>query len=281
VRAYVGPRQERADELLLDHVRPLLAALREGGRVERYFFLRYLDPAHHVRLRLSAEAEVLARSVRPLLEERLRVGLTDPAASFAYDEYEPEYVKYGGEAGLAVSEAHFEASSDAALSVLQSEKSRAATRAQAALVLVDALAARLVPSAADRRRAYAAWRDHWLAPLPQAERQRWLDYFAERSGRGASAAAAQLADDTLRSGPLSAVLDRWAAHLAETARTLAALEGQGRLYVSRARLAQSYAHLLCNRLGLAVPQEAFLLHLLHRANTPARACTSAAASASA
>jgi thiopeptide-type bacteriocin biosynthesis protein len=89
------------DRFLVDEVKPFVDAMRPDA----FFFIRYNDPAPHIRLRLM--------SARDLDQEVL--GVFPDAEIVAY---EPEFERYGGPELMPVAERQFESSSRAVLAAM-------------------------------------------------------------------------------------------------------------------------------------------------------------------
>jgi len=84
-----------------------------AGDIVRWFFVRYRDTDHHLRLRFDADPQMLAAVVRPKLEQLFQ----DWSAAGAiwrlqYDTYEREVDRYGGAEAIEVAESIFHADSD-------------------------------------------------------------------------------------------------------------------------------------------------------------------------
>ena len=107
-----------ADQVLCEVVSPLLAELRAAGAIDGWFFLRYGDPDHHLRLRFRGDPARLAGEALPALH-RAAAPLLDDAriTRVALDTYEREVERYGGPAGVELAEALFAADSDAVLAI--------------------------------------------------------------------------------------------------------------------------------------------------------------------
>ncbi|MFI1369313.1 thiopeptide-type bacteriocin biosynthesis protein [Streptomyces griseochromogenes] len=96
----------RQDEVLVEHLPRLLAALPDGGG--RWFFIRYADPEPHLRLRFHGDPGQLWSRLAPVIldwaddlyEQRL-------AGRLVVDRYEPETVRYGGPGSLDAAERFF------------------------------------------------------------------------------------------------------------------------------------------------------------------------------
>ena len=112
--ADVDPRT--ADAVIEEFVAPLVAKLGDDEALGGFFFIRYRDPAPHVRLRLRLPLErrgAVTNRVRALASEArpLVIGLREEA-------YEPELDRYGGPVGVEIAEGLFEASSRLVLATL-------------------------------------------------------------------------------------------------------------------------------------------------------------------
>ncbi|WP_055403127.1 MULTISPECIES: lantibiotic dehydratase [unclassified Mycobacterium] len=117
LKAYAGTAS--ADRILTDTVGPVIAKLREGGVVDHWFFLRYADPEHHLRLRLHGDPAALRDHALPALTDALAPHLADGTVwKLATDTYHREIERYGGDAGIELAERIHAVDSEAALQVL-------------------------------------------------------------------------------------------------------------------------------------------------------------------
>ncbi|MEU3521601.1 lantibiotic dehydratase [Streptomyces sp. NPDC006654] len=112
--------EQRQDEILTEYVPRLLA---EGGPgVRRWFFVRYRDPAPHLRLRLYTGTPEEAAQLLPAIgswADELRAARL--SARVTLDTYDPEVERYGGSEAMALAEEMFHADSE---SVLQQVRAR-------------------------------------------------------------------------------------------------------------------------------------------------------------
>ncbi|GAA3436263.1 lantibiotic dehydratase [Kutzneria kofuensis] len=113
LKLYASP--VRHDTLLAEHLAGLVDAL--GLPADRWFFVRYADPAPHLRLRFRGSGA--DRKICSWAAALVRTGL---AARFVIDEYEPESARYGGDRLIAAAEHAFGADSVAAVELLSSGK---------------------------------------------------------------------------------------------------------------------------------------------------------------
>ena len=123
VKIYCGT--EVLDRILTDHLHSVIEASLANGCVDRWFFLRYADPHHHLRLRLHGEPSVLWGPVLAALRSSL-----DSISADGYvwkvdaGHYEPEIERYGGPDAIEIAEGMFHADSECALQLLQQEQFR-------------------------------------------------------------------------------------------------------------------------------------------------------------
>ena len=99
-----------ADGVLVDAVRPLVSQCLADGLADSWFFVRYGDGGWHLRLRLHGEAAALLPRLHDATEPLLADGRL---WKVQLDTYEREVERYGGDAGMELSEAVFRHDSDA------------------------------------------------------------------------------------------------------------------------------------------------------------------------
>lgn len=109
-----------ADVVLRDELAPLAHDLVASGAARSWFFIRFGDPAWHLRVRFRGERAALRDAVLPKLEalfERLQASGT--AWKFQLDTYEREIERYGGPEGIELCEELFFFDSEAVVSMLE------------------------------------------------------------------------------------------------------------------------------------------------------------------
>jgi thiopeptide-type bacteriocin biosynthesis protein len=117
LKVYTGTAT--ADEVLRDAIGPVVRKLARSNAADRWFFVRYDDPAHHLRVRFHGTPTTLRRTVWPALQKELQPFLPDRRIwRLALDTYEREVERYGGPEGIELAEALFHADSDLALDIL-------------------------------------------------------------------------------------------------------------------------------------------------------------------
>lgn len=108
-----------ADEVLRNVVAPTVELAKTGKLASRWFFIRYADPGWHVRLRFQGAPGVLRGEVLAALNEACTPFVDDRRIrTMQLDTYEREVERYGGDQGIELSEALFEADSEAVLTIV-------------------------------------------------------------------------------------------------------------------------------------------------------------------
>ncbi len=104
-----------ADRVLLDVVRPFVEEALREGLADSWFFLRYSDPDWHLRVRLRGDTARLVGRLHDIAEPRVADGTI---WRMQLDTYDRELTRYGGDAGMELSEQLFRHDSDAVLGLV-------------------------------------------------------------------------------------------------------------------------------------------------------------------
>lgn len=243
-KLYAGPAT--ADRVLFEAVEPIARRAVERGAADRWFFLRYTDPSHHLRVRFHGRPEALHREVLPQLEEAVRrQGLVQ---RFQLDTYEREVERYGGPRGIPLAEQVAYLDSETVSALLRHLTGDGGAEARWRLALAGA--ARLFDDfgvSSDERleqmervrrsleREFAVGRKPLAHRLRQERRS--LEALLAGEAGGDPLVAAGLAELRRRSRRLEPVV-------AELAR----LERRGRLALPLAYINLSFVHMFFNRL---------------------------------
>ncbi|MBI1752326.1 MAG: lantibiotic dehydratase [Acidobacteria bacterium] len=140
LKIYTGPAS--ADRILTE-LAPLLRATGEEGLWDRWHFVRYRDPGHHLRLRFHGHPGRLVMELLPRVARHLEQGLVQGALwKWQVDTFMPELERYGGELGFSLAEAWFHEDSQRVLDRLAAGISEE-ERWKAGMVEVDAIWAAL------------------------------------------------------------------------------------------------------------------------------------------
>lgn len=238
-----------ADRLLRDEIGALAGRLVEEGSAERWFFIRYADPGHHLRLRLRGDPAGLRPELEALAERALTMGLAHDAV---FGTYSRELERYGGAHGIDPAERIFHADSDAVVELLRSFSSGADgydERWRIGLLGAEMLMRDLGLDAGARRSQAVRMRDSLAREFrveSSARRALAKRFRAERAAldelldldRGAAHLLA----------PGLATLTRRSERIAPIVAELRALRAEGKLGLSLEELSTSYVHMWLNRL---------------------------------
>ncbi|RKH57269.1 lantibiotic dehydratase [Corallococcus llansteffanensis] len=101
---------------ILDRLAPLLRQGQSTGAIHQWFFIRYQDPAWHLRVRILGPPSRIREELLPRIEEESR-RLTEAGQlwKLQHDTYEQELERYGGREGMAWAERLFHLDSEFAL----------------------------------------------------------------------------------------------------------------------------------------------------------------------
>lgn len=117
LKVYTGTAS--ADRILTEAIAPVVRVLRNGGIIDSWFFLRYHDPDHHLRIRLHGNPFDLRDAALVTVTDALSPYLDDGTiSSVAVDTYHRELERYGGDAGIELAERMHAADSDAVVDLL-------------------------------------------------------------------------------------------------------------------------------------------------------------------
>jgi thiopeptide-type bacteriocin biosynthesis protein len=109
LKLYCGPAS--ADRLLVE-LEPLLRRTQAEGLWDRWHFVRYRDPDHHVRLRFHGVPIRLLSELLPQFHQHLEAPLAQGLLwKVQVDTFGPEWERYGGSIGFALAEGWFFADS--------------------------------------------------------------------------------------------------------------------------------------------------------------------------
>lgn len=292
------------DRVVLGVAEPFVRRCLAEGWAEGHFFIRYSEFGPHVRLRLYGDPAVLEEKVWPALEAHVCAAQPDVVfetppmptefrsqvesygtgrlTHLARIEYEPETERYGGPDGVKLAEEFFEVSSDAAYALLQRTGAERSSRLGKGLLSMVVL----VHVFSRGRREHAADFSHqygigYLRSLTRSEdgATAWLGAFDSGFEGQAETLTAYVEEVWSRMDEgesLSEALDLYAEGLKGVRDRFAALLDAGRLYMRDAEpyagweqavrgICSSYVHMMNNRLGISVQEEAYLAYLITRA----------------
>ena len=258
-----------ADRLLVEVVAPLAALHEELAPDEPWFFIRYSDPEHHLRVRFRG-----GRDARRALEERMSALLrpfleAGSVHRVSLDTYLREIERYGGGRGIELAEAWFRADSAAALRLvaLLDGAEDEARRWKAVAMGFDRLLADFGLDLGERGRVVAAARESFGREfrVGSAVRQRLARRLrAER--RALEALVTGSTDKDARFADFADVFRQRSEATGEIVRQFRDLEEAGDLECPLDELLRSLTHMHANRLlpASARAQELVLHDFLQR-----------------
>jgi thiopeptide-type bacteriocin biosynthesis protein len=209
-----------------------------------------------------------------------------PNNSFSWEPYEPEYGKYGGAAGVALAEWHFQHSSDLVIESLRSMNLHLrtvllGTAAQLMMVMASCFLEREEQVTGFLERYHRFWDSSFSQTEFTARRgyDRAYDEMGPALGRRFVETRAAIAAG--QDERLPRFLRGWAAHCRELASRVRALAATGEMEfrswsadeimrlddpaVALPMLMSPYMHMTNNRLSVSIRDEAFLSYVLARA----------------
>lgn len=235
------------DRLLTQIIGPASEALLSKGLIDRWFFVRYADPDEHLRWRLHVADKTRPATVQRHVERAVATALSDGLVRhLAFDTYQREVERYGGDAGIEAAEQYFWADSEAIVQLLDPGKGVSPDlRWQCAIAGVDALLADFGLDVPARLRLTQRLRDAFGKEFrvdAAFARQLAARFRAVKSDLE-RVIDSELHDSPPWRGAFAARSTRAHAALAR----LRAAESAGMLHVPMETLAESYAHMHLNR----------------------------------
>ncbi|HEY6119368.1 MAG TPA: lantibiotic dehydratase, partial [Pyrinomonadaceae bacterium] len=260
-----------ADALLKNIVRPLTKSLLQLKVVDRWFFIRYADPAWHLRLRFHGLPDKLHRKGLPRIQDALNPLLDDGSIwRVQLDTYERELERYGGVEGIVLAEQLFYLDSEAVLEIiemLEPGDEGADERWRLTLCGIDCLLTDFGFDLENKRTVLKQVRDAFGKEFRVDKTlvgQLSEKYRKERKSLETLLNSDHNAESSLSPG--LAVLRHRSEQLVPLVAELKSHERSGKLSVPLVELASSYVHMHANRLLRSVQrqQELVLYDLLSR-----------------
>ncbi|WP_046004061.1 thiopeptide-type bacteriocin biosynthesis protein [Pseudoalteromonas rubra] len=283
VKLYVGKNIDRLDQLIVKVSR----CVEQFEDVDQWFFIRYVDDQGvHLRLRLRSKIrdleqfkneiqqvcaplvnalhELLPSTYYPMVKPE---GFEDSAVmgqelfghkdvQIIFDEYEPEYDKYGGSAGIKAAEVLFQLSSELAKDILADEIQGFYSRKDLVPLLMHECCEVFIPQ--EKRQEF--WKEYafyWLGgntPAAEDWREKFIEKWQQLREANVELLTSQL-DPRKQS-----YIDRWRAGLREAAKRYHDIGDIADF--SEEVLCFNFAHLMNNRLGIASLEESYMATLL-------------------
>ncbi len=280
-KIYVGEAAYAMDSLVTN----LLPELVVEARPCYWFFLRYYDErGPHIRFRLNVPtvgAEVAAAAIERAISDAVKkihylpqgvhrplIALDLPTAKRSMytvgaekSEYEPEFAKYGGESLIDLAHDAFTISSEVAIAVLAAERVGTVSRKSLAPILMNAA----LEAFADEEPAATFWQKYalfWLGKAPDSGAS-WIASFEAKADELSRSGISVLADR------LDSVAAKAVEQIRENLAKISAAYLQAKVDVETWNSVRfNLCHLMNNRLGFNMIEEAYLACLMERATTP-------------
>jgi thiopeptide-type bacteriocin biosynthesis protein len=272
-----------ADDVIRSIVEPFVRDQQSCGSIDSFFFIRYREDGPHVRLRLQGDPVILECRVAPALiayidgADKTRALDKKPKINLRWVSYQPELERYGGPAAVSVAEHFFEISSEAAFDLLrplptEPRSVRLGRALLAMLVLVQAF----FPSEAQATHFLRAYADGYLIRQARDEHQHGVvrEAFADGFRRQADTILAYVQESWLRLRADQMVvpaLEPYRVGVSVIREKLRVLQAHAQLFRKNLPVAEwsdachlivpSYVHMMSNRLGVTIPEEAYLAYL--------------------
>jgi len=254
-----APRQIE-DTLLATRVRPFVEAAKTKGVADEAFFVRYIDPEPHLRLRFHGQPDRLLGDLVPTVC-RWAAGLASEqlCLHFGFDTYDRELDRYGGVESTQACESIFAADSETVLSLLGLLENRIirVDRFTLALLSVDRFLAALGLDDAARL--------HWYRGQTEARKEASAEYRQRKTWLRVWLGDARYRFAQLGGDVLESELSLREAALAPLGARLSRLAQEGQLLRPLPSLLGSLVHMHLNRLmieGAAIERR--ILGLLAR-----------------
>ncbi|MGA8839057.1 MAG: lantibiotic dehydratase [Candidatus Aquilonibacter sp.] len=219
------------DRFLAEELQPLLASLSSERLIDAWFYIRYTDPADHIRLRLRSVEGSVGDAAECLFDQFARLVESNVLANVSVSSYEREIERYGGADAMDVCERVFSADSSFVLSNL----------------LAD------VPVDDERRIAFAARTIAQLAVACSRQTQQSAALFLRYRRGGKLREDDRKAVQAIR-GELQHVADV-TSPLWKSIAELLELDAGGGLSTPISNVIDSIMHMHCNRCGLDLESE--------------------------
>lgn len=132
--------------------------------VKKWFYIRYIDTVHHVRLRLFSSKDRIMNELLPsLLKFGSKLVSSGTVLRFAFDSYEREIDRYGGNEGMLVSEDifHLDSELDATVLNLSIQRKLPYNLLSVAVATIDILLESLGITSSERVYIYRAYKGNF------------------------------------------------------------------------------------------------------------------------
>lgn len=258
------------DRVVTEVVLPALAELRTTCDVDCFFFVRYGESGPHIRFRVACPAPTPNHDWRSVLDEIIEPLCVAIGVQPRSESYEPEWERYGGLAGMPISENLFESSSIYAAQaagdpVFRDQRAARRGRALACAVTLYGVFANFDAAVASRRLSAFAKRRATLAlPDGTSTLNERIRASAAKGIETVQPFVRELWDALVARRGVPSDIAQWRDGVECARASLSAIRCDGARLSGDTLLAHvegSYCHMMNNRLGLVATEEAHIAHL--------------------
>ena len=249
VKLYTG--KGTADRILRELGTSVIRPLQSSRVIDRWFFIRYVDPHWHLRLRFFTSNQSNANEVAKVFKE-LAVRLMNSGLVWRYatDTYDREVERYGGEEGVQLAEEVSCADSEAVLQLIEYflGESGEDLRWRVSLSSVDFFLDSFGLDLTSKSQLVEAIRDGFGKEFGSDSvlRRQLGDKY--RRERPRIHAALSFKDDDISFNKCVEILSERSLAMSESVKKMRIAESQGRLTRSVGEILQSHIHMHLNRL---------------------------------
>ncbi|HEX4965613.1 MAG TPA: lantibiotic dehydratase [Thermoanaerobaculia bacterium] len=248
-KIYTG--QASADSVLRSALGPVIRAASAENLAAEWFFIRYGDPSWHLRVRFHGEPGALLGQLLPRIHEALAPFHANGLVwRTQLDTYERELERYGGAAGIELSEQLFCADSDAVLGIVETvaDDEDGTERRHLALRSADMILDDFGLTLAAKRQQMESMRDGYFREFKlDAAGRRSLGHSFRKERRTLEAVLDRSQDAASRLKGGLELFARRSARIVPIAKELHRLAALGALSRSTSDLLSSYIHIHTNR----------------------------------
>lgn len=289
--------EPECDKIILEIIEPLILYGKEKKWFDKYFFIRYSERGTHVRLRFFGDTGTLNNNFKQYIEnyihnfadnELLSFPLPAPDqpehnSSLLWTDYEPEIERYGGEEAIKIAEEFFYYSSETAIELIkQMDLNDRSARLGKGLLTTLILIYVFLPDRLKASTFFNQYSGGYLSALGTTEdlKSMWVDAF----NSGFDKQSVKLIEfinmiwGALESSDeLSETLDIYKNNMMIIKEKIKTLFDVGSLnkngykiedwYGCVRMIVSSYVHMMNNRLGVSIKEEAYISHLINKALT--------------
>lgn len=278
------------DDVIRDILTPFIEDKENQKYFEKYFFIRYSDSGSHLRIRFWGEEEKLESGFKPCFEysvkEKIAVFIAnnngnDEKFFVRWVPYEPEFERYGGEKAIKIAEEFFCYSSETAIEIIKLlGRNDKASRLGKGLALMVILLQRFYGG--DKEKAaklVATYSSGYLKAIAKEEKyhEAWVECF-DSGFNTQSEKLIELVNSIwaflIEGEEMSYPLNNYSKNLETVAKKLRNLCANKGAIISQnpvenwetclSFIIPSYLHMMNNRIGITIQEEAYLAHLIFK-----------------